>query len=244
MKNNFYTSENQSKTYTSYFKNALLILLFVFSNKINSQGVNKSPFEYGLAIGTHVSGNAHGVLYSGLFNVANKRHMLGAGPSILKRNMKLVGAEISYSYMLCGPKCGNGTNGSEYLESEIADTINFDLMEEGSRVRSNGVYDDKLQLHFYSFLQYINNAPLSFNAEKLESHVNRIEGQNWNSVRLSTVDFGFGLQLKMKLAGKVVLKNYVGATFIYHTKYLNNMHHEKFMPTLTIGTAFEIPSIH
>ena len=181
----------------------------------------------GIIMETYASGNAHGAMYSGLVNFNLAKSSISIGPCIQKRNMNFTDGKIVYAYLLNAPriiKC-------EELDAEEFEERTGDV-----------IVEDGIQIKFNTYVQYLQNASLAFSAEKLESHVNRIENINWKSVQLSTVECGIGFEFNVRLRNNLYIRNYINASVYYHTKYIQNMHHEQYATTLNLGTSISIPS--
>ncbi len=234
--NNFKSGSYINKYY--WFSFFLLITIIFQPFRCNAQIKPISNNGFGLTLDTYVSGNAHGTMYSGLLNYRINRSVISLGPSIQKRYMKIGGGKLTYSYLLNAPKTKkrysfhtnkNKRNINKYIDEELDDEEEI-------------FTDDGFQIKFYSYFQYLNNLPLSYDAQKLESFVNRVENQNWNSTTLSTVEGGLGFELNIRITRNLYWRNFIAASVFYHTKYVTNMQHEQYSPALTIGTSLNIPN--
>lgn len=193
-----------------------LIGVFMFLNISNliSQKNGKLPYRFGGGIGTHVSGNAHGGIYDVYGSLYDGKSLFSVGPCIQKRSNTICGARMSFSYLVTGM--------DDFLpDNKFAER-------------------EKLQLYFFSYLQYIYKAPLSFNSVKREEILSQRNDRreiDFNKYKLSTVEAGLGFGLNIKLNKQLVLGNYIGLSMYYHANYVNGMYADQIAPTLILGTS-------
>jgi hypothetical protein len=155
------------------------------------------------------------VIYDIYGSLYNGKSLLSLGACIQKRSNSLCGARLSYSYMVMGED-DFLNNGSSFKESE------------------------KLQLYFFTYLQYIDKTPLSFGSlkrEQLLSQRSEYNNVDFNKVKLSTVEAGIGFGLNIKLSQQLVLGSYIGLSTYYHSNYMVGMYADKMAPVLTLGTS-------
>lgn len=201
-------------------RDKLFIGMFMLLNAstLISQKAEKLPYRLGVGIGTHVSGNAHGGVYDVYGSIYNGNSILSIGPCIQKRSNSICGARMSFSYMVTGRDDFSGS-GNEFNESE------------------------KLQLYFFSYLQYIYKAPLSFRSVKREEIVSQRNDNrevDFNKFKFSTTEAGLGFGLNIKLGKQLVWSNYMGFSTYYHTNYVEGMYAERIAPVLMMGTSLGV----
>lgn len=214
MKNKINFGETTLTRFTLFI--GLLMLLSVSS--LFSQKIKKSPYRLGVGIGSHVSGNAHGSIYDVYGSIYNGNSVFSAGPCIQKRTNSICGARIAYNYMLTGK-------------------------EDFSKSRNEFNDCEKLQLYFFSYLQYIHNSPLSFNSvrrEEITSRSNDNRTVDFEKLKFSTVEGGFGFGLNVNLSKQLVWGNYMAFGTYYHINYMGGMYAERISPVLVIGTTLRL----
>jgi len=197
---------------------------------------------FGFSFDTYVSGNAHGIMSSGILNYTKNKTTISLGPCIQKRHMKLCGGKMSVAFLLNAPRMSR-TNLLKTSSSELSDEDALEEDEEEEMADNIGATttNDRCQIKLLAFVQYIGNASFSYAAEKMEYHVNRIENMNWSAARLSTVECGLGFEVNTKIIRNLYWRKYITATVFNHVKSVQNMHHDQYALTLTIGTSITIP---
>jgi hypothetical protein len=208
-------------TITTHIKNTtkLFILLAVSCNPLISQNQVKSPYLFGISVGSHVSGNAHGTMFDGSVSLYNGKNAFSAGACVQKRTMQVCGGSFNYTRILTGAE-------------------NF-----SERSLRYGVDDSKLQLFCYSTVSYFQNAALSYNAVKCEEALMKNQSEfpsNANAIKLSTAEISAGFGLNVKLSKQLVWSNYIGVGSYYHVNYTAGMYCEKAAPMLTLGTSLKL----
>lgn len=191
------------------------IIMLLNISTLLSQKSEKLPFYIGAGVGTHVSGNAHGVFYDVYGSLYNGKSLVSLGACIQKRSNSICGTRLSYSYIVYG--------GDNFLDK-----------------RYKFSNDEKLQLYFFGYLQYLNNTPLSFGSIKREELLSQGSEHNnvdFNKLKLSTVEAGLGFGLNKKLNQQFVLGSYLGLSTYYHSNYVNGMYGDKIAPVLILGTT-------
>lgn len=194
------------------------LLMLMSVSPLFSQKIKKSPYRLGIGIGSHVSGNAHGSVYDVYGSIYNGNSVFSAGPCIQKRTNSICGARIAYNYMLTGK-------------------------EDFSKSRNEFNDCEKLQLYFFSYVQYIHNSPLSFNSvtrEEITSRFNDNRKVDFDKLKFSTAEVGLGFGLNVNLSKQLVWGNFVGFSTYYHTNYVEGMYAERIAPVLVIGTTLKL----
>ena len=95
---------------------------------------------------------------------------------------------------------------------------------------------DPIQLNAMSYLQYIRPTEISKSLAISESMIWSGNGVNYNLVKVSTVEFGCGIELRIDIDDWVFIRNFVGFGFYYHPQYVK-MDHERIATTLQLGTG-------
>lgn len=179
------------------------------------------PIRFGLGIETYASGNAHGAYYSARLNISKGKSTFSLGPCLQKRSLEINGVKATYSYLLSGIN-------DRYDEDEL-----------------NEMKDDPcdiLELRMLCCFQYLNKAPLSYKASRVETITNNESKVNFNQVRLSTIEASLCIELDVNV-NCFKIRAYVGTTTFYHTDYINGMYRPKFSPALMFGTGIIIPHL-
>ncbi len=194
--------------------------------------------KIGIALGTSVSGNGHGTIYIPQLCLNNNRSTLMLGACMQKRAMQFNGARVAYSYILSGRT-------KQEINEDEDDTTDVVQFFGGSDLNEpNGpAQEARVNFKVYVYAEYLKDNLLSQSMLKMETHVNRVEGQNWGKTRLNTLEGGLGVQIGVRVAKNIYWNSFMAASFYYHTKYIQNMHHEKYSPCITLGTNITIPSL-
>jgi hypothetical protein len=191
----------------------------------------------GAAIGTSMSGNGHGTTYIPQLCFGRERNTLMLGVCMQQQAMKFNGARLAYSFILSG-RTKQEINMDEDDSTEI-----YQYFEGGVPDQQNGSVESRVNFKVFFYVAYLKDNLLSKNTQKMEAHVNRVEGTNWKTATLTTIESGIGMQIGIRLAKDLYWNSFVAASFYYHTKYIQNMHHEQFSPSITLGTSITIPKI-
>lgn len=191
------------------------IIFFFIAVTLNAQKL-KNNYSIGGGIDVNCTANWHGSLYTPYITGSDRNSELSLGAVIQKRTSKVCGGRLSFSTVLS----------TRYLHDSLL----------------GGYFEQKdvLQINFFSYAQYINNAPLSYSAARLEEKTSRAYETDWNSIKLSTAELGAGIEFQVNITENVAWKSRIGGTVYYHVKYKSGMYHEKIAPILNIGTGIHI----
>lgn len=175
---------------------------------------------------TSLSGNGHGAFINPGISFNQKLHTITISGCIQKRYMTFSGTKLSYKLNLTS--LINNQLDEEYEENPTYYS-NYD----------QGSDNDKIQLSALVFSQYLPNTSLSYNSEKFENKVSKIEGINWSQRKLSTFESGIGFELKLKLNHNLFWNNQIGLSYIYHNKFYNNMYMDRSTTSLFLSTGIQ-----
>jgi hypothetical protein len=195
--------------------------------------------KIGASITTAMSGNGHGATYIPQLVFTNNRNAFMLGASLQKQAMQFNGMRLAYSFVLSG-RTRREINADDEDSAEVYQY--FGGAEANAPVDLN--QEARVNFKAYAYAEYLKDNLLSRCTQQMEEHVNRIEGENWKTATLSTIEAGLGVQMGVRLTKNLYWNSFVAASFYYHTKYIQNMHHERFSPCITIGTSINIPDIH
>ncbi len=195
----------------------MFVFLFTFfsNDVLISQNNKSSLYKAGIGIGTHISGDGYGGIYDLYGSLYNGKRFFLAGPCVQKRSGSVCGGRLFYAYIV------TARDNFTKKENKYAD-------------------DEGIQLYFFSYLQYINNAPLSFNTVEMEEKLNvRNDAQsiNFNKIKLSTAEACAGFGFNLKLAKQLVWSNYIGINIFYHLNYVTGMYEDRLSSGLMLGTS-------
>ena len=194
-------------------KTFYVIILFAVSvSKLSSQDSTAKKIHYGFGLEYYVSGSAHGGFYSGYLSMSKGKCALTIGPCIQKRSMQMNGLKICFLYKLVG-------------------------LDDEDKALNTGL----IGLKFFSYMQYVDMLPLSYNAAKVETVSQANPQMDWNKVKLSTAEAGFGMELHIRITKAITLKNFLGLSAFYHFNYIEGMRNERTGPALIFGTGINIP---
>jgi hypothetical protein len=216
----------------------MIIGLFLSSHKALAQTELQNYNQIGLTFGSFISGNGHGSMYTPQICFNTKKSALYVGPCIQKRAMQFNGVRMAYSFVL------NSKPKTAVEEDEEEIEAAYQYFGGSTPVKTSTIAtESRVNFKLFVYAEYLKDNLLSNSMVKMETHVNRVEGVNWNTAKLSTIEGGIGGQIGLRLKKNVYLNAYITASFFYHTKYINNMHHEQYSPCITIGTNITIPKI-
>ncbi|MFO0357389.1 MAG: hypothetical protein ACK50A_10555 [Sphingobacteriaceae bacterium] len=208
-----------------------LVIIILLSKNMNAQ--NCKQLKLGFAVESGISGNGHGVIYNGMIHLRKGPHTFGMGASVQKRNFDFGGGKIKYSIALTDLINNEASERLDMAENIVnCDRDNIEVLPPEYQ-------QNKIELNAFVFTQYINNGFLSNNTIAREKRVGVSDYTDWNKIRLSTIDFGLGFELKFNLTDRWSWKNYIAMSGYYHTNYNYKLYHSKYSPCLTIGTVFE-----
>lgn len=220
----------------------LMTFFVIFSNsKIYAQAL-KTKFNAGIE--SYLSGNGHGTFFGGYVGIDKGRSSISIGPSLQKRSLKVNSGKLSYSYILAGyKKTQQKLNMFDQVKENLAelDSLKLESMAEEE-------HNSRLQLRFYSYLQYTHNALLSDNTELRDEKPytgthNNENLNNWNQIRISTAELGIGAELQIKLTNKLYWKNTIAVSGYYHLNCPVNRCNAISPVMITIGTGFNFPNL-
>lgn len=213
------TTTNNTQSANTFKGISKLFILLIIAGTMNAQTRSKSPYLFGVAVGSHISGNAHGTILDASVGLYNGRNVFSLGACMQKRTMQFSGARFNYMRILTGKE-------------------NF-----SEKAPSYGYDDSKLQLFCYANMEYQHQAALCYNAVKQEETLTQNQSEypsNANAIRLSTAEVSAGLGLNIKLSKQLVWSNYIGLGVYSHLNYTPGMYCEKTAPVLTLGTSFKL----
>ena len=203
----------------------LITMLVTFSNgKLIAQKDQKNA-RLNLGFEASVSGNSHGTLFTPYVGINKGRSSINIGANVQKRSWKLDGAKLFYSYVLTGYK--NNVH-------DIDTTWNDD----GEEV----IINNRLQLHFLSYVQYMDNAS-SCNYTLPVDETPGYEVKKSAPLHISTAEAGVGIGLRIKVLKKLYWRNFVTVSYFQHLNAPENMYQDKSGVMLTLGTGFNIPHL-
>jgi len=221
-------------------KNEIMFLFFFLGTiTIDAQDLTSQKNKIGVSVANCISGNGHGSIYIPQLNITHDRNIFLIGACMQKQAMQFNGTRLAYSFSFLG----RAANEAFANEDDTTGLIDYLLRENGTMPID--VSDEpRIGFKAFAYVEYLRNNLLSRCAQKMEEHTNRVEGQNWKTATLSTVEAGLGMQIGFKLKKNLYWSSFVAGSFYYHTKYIQNMHHERLSPCLTLGTSITIPDIH
>jgi hypothetical protein len=215
----YLNSEEKELRFTDWAVRAITIILILLLNQYRISGQSlysqvtcpQTGIIRGINLDTYSSGNGHGAFFCPSVTFNKGRNSVSVGPTIQKRSMDLNGFKLSYS---------------RNLSAESDDLGN--------------IYLDRIQLNFFSYLQYTDKLPLSYSVIKNENLIAREPQPNWENVKLATTEFAAGIELRVNFSSNISWKTYVGVSAYYHLNYLIGMDHERMAPSLSLGTGINI----
>jgi hypothetical protein len=95
---------------------------------------------------------------------------------------------------------------------------------------------DKFQLNFMSYLEYVCPMEISRKLASQEEMIWRGNGVDYNLVKISTIETGFGIEFRIGLDDWTTIRSFIGWGFYYHPQYVK-MDHERSNITLQLGVA-------
>lgn len=194
-----------------------LFCLFLLLNASLKAQLNDRDLHVGLGLSNYLTSNGHGAFYSGYLAVSKGKGTIMFGPCLQKRFAQVKGGRLSFTWLLAGRD-----------------------EDEGGQPSFNETDDGVMQLKFLSYVQYLDQASLSYNRARIETITNPEDTRDWNQVKLSTAEAGMGVELDLKLK-YFTIRNFITLSGYYHVNYIQGMYHERCGPALSLGTALYIP---
>lgn len=209
--------ENKFKNKTSGIF-AMCILLIMGVQSIAQK--SNTGYRLGMGVGTHLTGNAHGAMYSITVSLYDGKNHLSIGPCIQKRKEEICGGSFIYSRILTGQ------------ETFLAD---------GSSYKAD-VECQKIQLFTFIQAQYIKGASLSYRAVKMEEATSKQNDfqTDFSKYQMSTAEIFAGFGLNTKINKKLIWSTSIGFGTYYHIDYINGLYNERIAPVLMLGTALRL----
>lgn len=185
--------KNVAVTVLSY----ILLAMAVFSSCRMFPQSSGSQVHLHMGADAFVSGCGHGVFYSAFAGFSKDRHIVSVGPCIQGRSMLMRGGRLCYSYILTGYKSHGRLS---------------DFMEE---------HNESIQLHFFSYAQYVDKLPFGYNAATREGELSGNE-RSCRSLRFSTAEIGAGVSLNVRVSKRIYWKNSVALSAYYNINCPNS----------------------
>jgi hypothetical protein len=203
------------------FLNGVLILFLchpLTAQVQKKQEKQPVPLYIGAGAGMHISGSGYGQFYSLYLSLSKSKHNITIGPCLQKRSNLVRAGRLTYSYILAAQDDeGTFVEGKDYKSSDI------------------------LQLGIFSYAQYADQLPLSFRLVKLEDQADTTSF-DWNTVKMSTIEGGTGVELFVRLGKKLRWRTFFGVSAYYHTSYNDRMYQERNGLLLAAGTSLNFTS--
>jgi hypothetical protein len=197
-----------------------LFFLFVFFSLtcLNAQDKPKKPVYIGAGAGVHVSGSGYGQFYSLYASFSKGKHNITLGPCLQKRSGSVKAGRLTYSFILAAQDDeGTFVETKDYKSSDI------------------------LQLGIFSYAQFADQLPLSFRRVKIEDQADT-SSFDWNSVKMSTIEGGTGVELFIRLGKRLRWRSFFGVSVYYHTSYPDKIYQERSALLLVAGTSLNFTS--
>ncbi|MDP3558573.1 MAG: hypothetical protein Q8T03_14455 [Bacteroidota bacterium] len=188
-----------------------IISLFIIVLNTNSFQAQKSNQKINASVGieTFSSGNGHGAFFSPQLNLIKGKNTFNGGPVLQKRTQLMKGFKVGYSRELTI----DSSDVSEHAEKNL------------------------FQLHFFSSFQYTKNLPLSYSTVKNEKMIWGDSKPGIEKIVLTTCEINIGFELYVNITNQISWKNQIAASAYYNTNYSTKLEHQKFAPTLYLGTG-------
>jgi hypothetical protein len=203
------------KKSSTYSFALVILMLFLNSIKFSAQNKYTGITKYGGGLETYISCNGHGAFYSPYLSVYKGNSAFNFGPTIQKRSGIMNGFKVLLSHNLTGSK-------NRHIKDEYF---------------YNYHYPKFFQLNFYFSAQYNGNLPLSYATVKKEEVVQREPQQNWNKLKLSTVEVSSGLAFQVNITNNFSWRTNIGLSLYHHLNYMEGMKLEETAPAVNLGTS-------
>ncbi len=203
------------------FYSSLIIYLILSNSFVNSQTVQPQPkpLYIGAGIAYYLSANGHGPFYEAYISASKGKHFFGVGPVMQERGYNLCGGRISYSYLL-----GSRDDDFDFGESKSEKSISF------------------LSVSIISYLQYVNQIPLSYGKVLIENKLDTVPGRDWNKINFSTIETCVGLEVIMRITKRIRFKNFFAVGAYYHLNSVPGMYEDKANAIVSFGTSISLTS--
>ncbi|MCD6019800.1 MAG: hypothetical protein K0S53_2921 [Bacteroidetes bacterium] len=218
MKNSTYTKQKNNFKNNNSCILAICLMLLLGVQSIAQK--SNTGYRLGMGVGTHLSGNSHGAMYSLSVSLYDGKNHFSIGPCLQKRKEEICGASFRYARILSGQ------------ENFLADGSINKADNECHRV----------QLFTFVQAQYLKGAALSYKAVKMEEAAAKQNDYktDYSKYQLSTAELFAGFGLNTKINNKLVWSTSIGFGTYYHLDYVNGLYNERMAPVLMLGTALRL----
>ncbi|MEI6019761.1 MAG: hypothetical protein WCR21_01410 [Bacteroidota bacterium] len=191
-----------------------IISLFSFSGLFGQDVMSGRAFlDFGFDYSA--SNNGHSAFYAPTLIINKRFNGLAISPLVYQDNHKVNGIKLSYIRNLSG-KASDDVKDNVITVQDSLDYIEYKKFKKEHR--------DILEVNFYSYVQYNRSLPLSASAVAFEQENNLEMNVNWNQVKVSTGEAGFGIQLQYNITNTFSFKVYSGLGAYYHFDYKQELH--------------------
>jgi len=190
------------------------------------------------------------IIVSGLATLINAqgqhlRYVIGTeclstGSGLAGFTTPYVGISSKFNQFSLGAMIQNRT--SEVQGMRMAYTRNLS----GAVSHNNLLYPEKqgidlLEISCSAYFQYSQNALISKSEAVAAQRINRRTepAADFSSVRLNTLEGGFGLELRVNFTERIVWRNFVGAGYYYHLTYKKGLYMDRRGTSLLAGTGIQ-----
>ncbi len=207
--------------------NFLFFALFSFG-MANAQDLVSGRTFYDIGIDYLSSGNGHAAFYSPGLVINRNYNAFSIAPLIYTSNNQFSGLKVSYSRNL------TGILKDDY---EIVCLTHSDSLDFGEMLFYKKTHRDILQINFYTYLQYNKAIGLSSNFIEYEQLTNAEKDVNWQDVKVSTAEAGFGVQMQYNFSNAFALKVYSGLGAFRHFEYAHTLQNGREAFSLNLGAT-------
>ncbi|MGZ3884376.1 MAG: hypothetical protein ACXVP0_17265 [Bacteroidia bacterium] len=200
------------------FYSILITVLLLTCGSLRGQDSIRKPAYFGIGVEAYLSMSGHGGYYGGYGMLSKGKHMLRIGACMQKRNLQVNGCKLLYSYRVAS------------MNGEDIYSMSFSELRVGA-----------CQVNVQGFVQYLNNAVLSYKRSKEEGILSKDSTINWGKVTLSTLEIGVVAELALKFTKKTFLNAFIGISYYNHLNYFTGIYNDKSGPVLILGAGISLP---
>lgn len=192
----------------------LFVIISGVSTLMNAQGQH---LRYVIGTECLATGSGLAGFTTPYLGISSKFNQFSLGAMIQNRTSEVQGLRMAYTRNLSG-----AVSQSDVLLPE----------KQGA---------DLLEISCSAYFQYSQNAFISKAEAIAAQRINRRmePSADFSSVRLNTLEGGFGVELRVNLTERIVWRNFVGAGYYYHLTYRKGLYMDRRGTSLLAGTGIQ-----
>lgn len=214
--NNFDNNEIYIQDNSLLTKITIAVFILILNICVLTAQNGRQVFHTGIGMELLSSANGHGGITSANLSLNSPKQSFELGLLFQNQSSTVKGLKFAYSKNLSNSEYN-------YRNSDYASTL-----------------CDILQLNFFSYFQYLDNASLSGSVIRNEKLIRKEVTIDYNKIKFNTMELGAGIELRVNFSRRVSWHNNISASVYYHDNYVRLYDHEQIAPTLNISTGLHI----